>query len=66
MDTDLESQPSVELFLIDEELKLEDDAATTISKGMSQSGKKKRKKCSKVCNYLMLFLFVEFDIVCLF
>ena len=53
METDLESQPSVELLPIDEELELEleDDAATMISEGTSQSGKKKRKKTSKVWNY---------------
>ena len=38
METDLESQPSVELLSIDEELELEDDAATMISEGTSQFG----------------------------
>ena len=38
METDLESQPSVELLSIDEELELEDDATTMISEGTSQSG----------------------------
>ena len=40
METDLESQPSVELLQIDEELELEleDDAATMISEGTSQFG----------------------------
>ena len=38
METNLESQPSVELLTIDEELELEDDAATMISEGTSQFG----------------------------
>ena len=38
METNLESQPSVELLMIDEELELEDDAATMISEGTSQFG----------------------------
>ena len=52
MEIDLESEPSVGLLPIDEELELYDDGATMISEGTSQSGN------------FFIFIFSEIVVIC--